>query len=220
MKFSKLLIGLLALASVASEAHAQVLVPGNGAANVNVAAGKSLTVNNTLTLSGTDGTTMTFPSTSDTVAGLGAANSFTGTINTFGIVFSSPLGGNPVTQQRFISFTAASVSAGTTNVFTSAASRRIFPGNGTIMVSGTASGATNVVVECSPSGNVITTIPIAALVDGRPITFDYSSSASAASATPSKAMVAGCSAADNIIISGPSLATTTQVFLNLPYVVQ
>jgi hypothetical protein len=41
-------------------------------------AGKALTVNNSLTLAGTDGTTMTFPSTSATIARTDAANSFTG----------------------------------------------------------------------------------------------------------------------------------------------
>ena len=40
--------------------------------------GKGLTVSNSLTLAGTDGTTMTFPSTSATVARTDAANTFTG----------------------------------------------------------------------------------------------------------------------------------------------
>lgn len=48
-----------------------------GAGSVSIASTKTLTVNNTLTLSGTDGTTMTFPSISTTLAGLGIANSFT-----------------------------------------------------------------------------------------------------------------------------------------------
>jgi hypothetical protein len=47
-----------------------------------VANGKTLTANNTLTLSGTDSTTMTFPAASTTVAGLGTTQTFTG-INTF-----------------------------------------------------------------------------------------------------------------------------------------
>lgn len=38
---------------------------------------KTFAVTNTLTLSGTDSTTMTFPATSDTVAGLGTAQTFT-----------------------------------------------------------------------------------------------------------------------------------------------
>lgn len=46
--------------------------------SVIVAAGKTLTVNNTLTLGGTDGTTMTFPTTSATLARTEAAQTFTG----------------------------------------------------------------------------------------------------------------------------------------------
>ena len=42
------------------------------------AAGKSFTTNNSLTLAGTDGTTMTFPSTSATIARTDAAQTFTG----------------------------------------------------------------------------------------------------------------------------------------------
>lgn len=43
-----------------------------------IASGKTFTVNNTLTLAGTDSTTMTFPTTSATVARTDAANTFTG----------------------------------------------------------------------------------------------------------------------------------------------
>lgn len=62
-----------------------VLTSGTTAASWNVMAfnamavsGKMLMVNNSLTLAGTDGTTMTFPSTSATVARTDAANVFTG----------------------------------------------------------------------------------------------------------------------------------------------
>lgn len=44
-----------------------------------VASGKTVTVNNTLTLAGTDSTTMTFPSTSASIARTDAAQTFTGT---------------------------------------------------------------------------------------------------------------------------------------------
>lgn len=44
-----------------------------------VANGKTATINNTLTLAGTDSTTMTFPSTSATIARTDAAQTFTGT---------------------------------------------------------------------------------------------------------------------------------------------
>lgn len=47
-------------------------------ATISVTDGKKLSVANTLTLSGTDGTVMTFPSTSATIARTDAANTFTG----------------------------------------------------------------------------------------------------------------------------------------------
>jgi len=46
-------------------------------ATLTIANGKTLTANNSLTLAGTDATTMTFPSTSQTIAGLGLAQTFT-----------------------------------------------------------------------------------------------------------------------------------------------
>lgn len=49
-----------------------------GAGSVSVASGKTLTASNTLTLAGTDSTTMTFPSTSATLARTDAGNTFTG----------------------------------------------------------------------------------------------------------------------------------------------
>jgi hypothetical protein len=67
-----------------------ILISGTTAASwaywyegVTVASGKVLSVSNTITLAGTDGTTMTFPSTSATIARTDAANSFTG-IQTMG----------------------------------------------------------------------------------------------------------------------------------------
>lgn len=52
------------------------------AATLTIADNKTLTVNNSLTFSGTDATTMTFPATSTTVAGLSISQTFTGN-NTF-----------------------------------------------------------------------------------------------------------------------------------------
>lgn len=48
-------------------------------ATLTIADGKTVTLNNTLALSGTDSTTMTFPSTSATIARTDAAQTFTGT---------------------------------------------------------------------------------------------------------------------------------------------
>lgn len=51
-----------------------------------VAAGKTITVSNTLTLAGTDSTVMTFPSTSATIARTDAGNTFTGAQSISGIL--------------------------------------------------------------------------------------------------------------------------------------
>lgn len=64
------------------------------AGTLDVASGKTLTVSNTLTLTGTDGTSFAFPSASDTVACLATAQTFTKTqtitpaANTQGLVVS------------------------------------------------------------------------------------------------------------------------------------
>lgn len=60
-----------------------------------VTSGKSLSVSNTLTLAGTDGTTMTFPSTSATIARTDAANTFTGVQTMTSPVFTTPVLGTP-----------------------------------------------------------------------------------------------------------------------------
>jgi len=64
---------------------------GNG--TVLVASGKVLTVSNTLTLAGTDGTTLTFPSTSATIARTDAAQTFTG-VQTFTSTIVGGITGN------------------------------------------------------------------------------------------------------------------------------
>ena len=79
-----------------------------------VATGKKLVVNNTLTLSGTDGTTMTFPSTTSTMARL-ASNTFTG---------DQALGNNNLTGIKTASFNSQatlSSTTGTINIDWSAA---------------------------------------------------------------------------------------------------
>ncbi len=50
-----------------------------GTGTLSIAPGKTFTASKTLTLNGTDGTTMTFPTTSATIARTDAANTFTGT---------------------------------------------------------------------------------------------------------------------------------------------
>lgn len=59
-----------------------------GTGVLTIAAGKTLTANNTITLSGTDSTTMTLPGTSQTIPGLGQANTWTTGAQDFGGVTS------------------------------------------------------------------------------------------------------------------------------------
>ncbi len=59
-------------------------------ATLTIASGKTATISKSLTLTGTDTTTMTFPTTSATIARTDAANTFTGT-HTFGQIVDSGL---------------------------------------------------------------------------------------------------------------------------------
>jgi len=68
----------LGVASATSINKVALTAPATGS-TLTIADGKTLTANNSLTLAGADSTTMTFPSSSATVAGLGIAQSFTKT---------------------------------------------------------------------------------------------------------------------------------------------
>lgn len=67
-------------ALVATTFNGNTFTTGTGV--LTIAAGKTLTANNSLTLAGTDATTMTFPTTNATIARTDAAQSFTG-VQTF-----------------------------------------------------------------------------------------------------------------------------------------
>jgi hypothetical protein len=70
-----------------------ITAPATGA-TLTIVEGKTLTASNSLTLAGTDATTMTFPTTSATVARTDAANSFTGdqTLTTGNLIVSDGKG--------------------------------------------------------------------------------------------------------------------------------
>jgi len=72
-----------------------------------IADGKTLTASNTLTLAGTDATTMTFPASSATVAGLGIAQSFTAKQTFTGATASLASAFINATETSTISATAA-----------------------------------------------------------------------------------------------------------------
>jgi hypothetical protein len=67
---------VLGVATATSVNKVALTAPATSA-TLTIADGKTLTASNSLTLAGTDATTMTFPSSSATVAGLGIAQSFT-----------------------------------------------------------------------------------------------------------------------------------------------
>jgi len=67
---------VLGVATATSVNKVALTAPATSA-TLTIADGKTLTASNSLTLAGTDATTMTFPATSATVAGLGIAQSFT-----------------------------------------------------------------------------------------------------------------------------------------------
>jgi hypothetical protein len=66
----------LGVASATSVNKVAITAPATGS-TLTIADGKTLTVDNSLELAGTDGTEMTFPSTSDTVVGLAATQTLT-----------------------------------------------------------------------------------------------------------------------------------------------
>lgn len=67
----------LGVATATSINKVALTAPATGS-TLTIADGKTLTANNSITLAGTDSTTMTFPSTSATIARTDAANTFTG----------------------------------------------------------------------------------------------------------------------------------------------
>ena len=78
---------VLGVATATSVNKVAITAPATSA-TLTIANGKTLTANHSLTLAGTDSTTMTFPSTSATIARTDAAQTFTGTQT-----FSGPIVG-------------------------------------------------------------------------------------------------------------------------------
>jgi hypothetical protein len=83
------------------------------------------------------------------------------------------------------------------------------------MASGSASGATSVSLKCS-GGTVIATWPVALLTDQSP-TGVFASTA----VTRGAGITRPCGAGEAVLISSTgTLATTTNLFVNIPYTVQ
>lgn len=147
-------------------------------------------------------------------------------VNTQGINFSTAANGNPLlltTYQDIPVSTNTTVNNSTTRGYqflTAQTSRTIYPGIPVVTVSGTASAATNLTILCSPSARVVATYVVSNLISTVP---NYPISAGTGQGNSSGvAMASGCAAGDGVNIStgGSALATTTDVFINMPYTVQ
>ena len=90
---------ILGVATVSSINNINLTAPLTSA-TLTIADGKTLTSNNSLTLVGTDATTMTFPSTNATLARTDAAQTFTGT-QTFSSTIVGSISGNAATATSF-----------------------------------------------------------------------------------------------------------------------
>ena len=97
---------VLGVATATSVNKVALTAPATSA-TLTIADGKTLTASNSLTLAGTDATTMTFPSSSATVAGLGIAQSFTGKQTFTGATASLASAFINATESSTISATAA-----------------------------------------------------------------------------------------------------------------
>lgn len=128
-----------------------------------VANAKTLTANASITLAGTDATTMTFPTTSATIARTDAGQTFTGT-QTFGALVYSTLNGNTwATGTGTLSIAAAkTLTASNTLTFTGTDSSSVaFGTGGTVLYNGGALG--------TPSSGTLTNatgLPAASVVAG------------------------------------------------------
>lgn len=148
------------------------------------------------------------------------------TINTQGITFSNAANGNPLMldfYQDIAVSTNTTVNNSTTRglqFLTAQTSRTIYPGIPVVTVSGTASAATNLTILCSPSARVVATYVVSNLISTVP-NFPISAGTGQGNSV-GVAMASGCASGDGVNIStgGSALATTTDVFINMPYTVQ
>jgi hypothetical protein len=102
-------------ALVAATINGNTFTAGTGV--LTIAAAKTLTTSNTLTLAGTDGTTITFPTTSATIARTDAANTFTGT-QTIGALVATTINGNTLTTGTYTLTGTAGKTLNFTNTLT------------------------------------------------------------------------------------------------------
>jgi len=126
----------LGVATATSVNKVAITAPATSA-TLTIANGKTLTASNTLTLAGTDATTMTFPSTSATIARTDAANTFTGHQTIEGVTATGATGTGNMVYSISPTFTTPNLGAATaTSITTSGTS------NGAYTFTYTGTGAT------------------------------------------------------------------------------
>jgi len=146
---------VLGVASATSINKVALTAPATGS-TLTIADGKTLTASNTLTLAGTDSTTMTFPSSSATVAGLAIAQSFTAKQTFTGATGSLASAFINATETTTISATAAT---GTINYDVTTQSVLYYTSNAaanwTVNVRGNATTSLNTLMSTNDSLTVV-----------------------------------------------------------------
>jgi hypothetical protein len=107
-------------AATASSINKVTLTAPASSATLTIADGKTLTASNSITLAGTDGTTMTFPAADATIARTDAAQTFTGT-QTFSSTITGSISGNAATVTTNANLTGPITSIGNATTITDAA---------------------------------------------------------------------------------------------------
>lgn len=108
---------VLGVATATSVNKVAITAPATSA-TLTIADGKTLTANHSLTLAGTDSTTMTFPSTSATIARTDAAQTFTGNQTVNGAVIGNVQALSGAGAVDVVSFSTAFTSTATGNALT------------------------------------------------------------------------------------------------------
>lgn len=104
--------------AAATSVNKVAITPPATSATITIADGKTLTVNHSLTLAGTDSTTMTFPSTSASIARTDAAQTFTGNQTINGAVIGNVQSLSGAGAVDVTSFATAFTSTATGNALT------------------------------------------------------------------------------------------------------